>query len=74
MNFRPEFINRIDEFIIFDPLAKDQIKEIVRIQVRRRAVQAPRTPAAGGVVQQCARVVRMVCLEVCVARSAPPLC
>jgi len=32
-NFRPEFINRVDEFIIFDPLAQDQIKEIVRMQV-----------------------------------------
>mmetsp|Transcript_1435 Transcript_1435/g.3464 ORF Transcript_1435/g.3464 Transcript_1435/m.3464 type:complete len:965 (+) Transcript_1435:124-3018(+) len=34
-NFRPEFINRVDEFIIFDPLAQDQIKEIVRMQANR---------------------------------------
>ena len=25
-HFRPEFINRVDEFIIFDPLRLDQIK------------------------------------------------
>ncbi|KAF5836580.1 P-loop containing nucleoside triphosphate hydrolase protein [Dunaliella salina] len=34
-NFRPEFINRVDEFIIFDPLAQDQIKQIVRMQADR---------------------------------------
>ncbi|WP_321348942.1 ATP-dependent chaperone ClpB [uncultured Draconibacterium sp.] len=29
---RPEFLNRIDETIVFTPLAKDAIKEIVRLQ------------------------------------------
>jgi ATP-dependent Clp protease ATP-binding subunit ClpA len=33
-HFRPEFINRVDELIIFDPLARDQVKSIVRLQVR----------------------------------------
>lgn len=33
-HFRPEFVNRIDEFIIFDPLEQDQIRAIVRMQVR----------------------------------------
>lgn len=37
MNFRPEFINRIDEFIIFQGLRKDQIKSIVRLQAERVA-------------------------------------
>lgn len=32
-HFRPEFINRIDEFIMFDPLEQEQIKSIVRLQV-----------------------------------------
>jgi len=36
-HFRPEFINRIDEFIIFDPLRLEQIKSIVRLQVKRVA-------------------------------------
>lgn len=35
MHFRPEFINRIDEFIIFQGLRKDQIKHIVRLQAER---------------------------------------
>ncbi|MCA9913498.1 MAG: ATP-dependent Clp protease ATP-binding subunit, partial [Anaerolineae bacterium] len=31
--FRPEFLNRIDEIIIFSPLDKDEVKEIVDIQL-----------------------------------------
>ena len=30
---RPEFLNRIDEIVTFDPLSKDNIREIVRIQM-----------------------------------------
>jgi len=33
--FKPEFLNRIDEVIIFNPLSKDMLKEIVSIQVNR---------------------------------------
>jgi ATP-dependent Clp protease ATP-binding subunit ClpB len=32
--FRPEFLNRVDETIIFDPLGKDEIASIVDIQLR----------------------------------------
>ncbi len=32
-NFRPEFINRIDEAVVFHPLAKDQIAGIAKIQL-----------------------------------------
>jgi ATP-dependent Clp protease ATP-binding subunit ClpB len=32
--FRPEFINRIDEVIVFKPLGQEQIKEIVDLQMR----------------------------------------
>jgi len=31
--FRPEFLNRLDEIIVFNILSQDAIKEIVRIQV-----------------------------------------
>jgi ATP-dependent Clp protease ATP-binding subunit ClpA len=37
-NFRPEFVNRVDDFVVFEALRKDEIKHIVRIQV----------PAPGG--------------------------
>ena len=38
--FRPEFLNRIDETIIFDPLSKAEIMEIVDIQVGEVANRA----------------------------------
>ncbi|AWM81106.1 ATP-dependent chaperone ClpB [Gammaproteobacteria bacterium ESL0073] len=34
-HFRPEFINRIDEVVVFDPLAKEQIAGIADIQLNR---------------------------------------
>ncbi len=34
-HFRPEFLNRLDEIIIFDPLKMDIIKDIVRIQLEK---------------------------------------
>jgi ATP-dependent Clp protease ATP-binding subunit ClpB len=34
-NFRPEFLNRIDEFIIFHSLQKSELREIVKLQVQR---------------------------------------
>ena len=33
--FRPEFLNRVDEIIIFNPLTKGLLKQIVEIQVGR---------------------------------------
>ena len=32
-HFRPEFINRVDETVVFHPLAKDQLKGIASIQL-----------------------------------------
>jgi len=32
-HFRPEFINRVDEVVVFHPLAEDQIQGIARIQI-----------------------------------------
>lgn len=34
-HFRPEFINRIDELVVFHPLASSQIKGIAQIQLAR---------------------------------------
>ena len=34
-HFRPEFINRIDDAIVFRPLSKDQILAITRIQLQK---------------------------------------
>jgi ATP-dependent Clp protease ATP-binding subunit ClpB len=53
VGFRPEFLNRIDEIILFQPLSRAQIGEIVEIQLGRlRSLLADRkltlelTPAA----------------------------
>lgn len=32
-HFRPEFINRVDEVVVFHPLAEDQIQGIAKIQI-----------------------------------------
>jgi ATP-dependent Clp protease ATP-binding subunit ClpB len=34
-HFRPEFINRIDEIVVFEPLTREQIAEIVDLQLER---------------------------------------
>jgi ATP-dependent Clp protease ATP-binding subunit ClpA len=33
-HFKPEFVNRIDEFIIFEPLRSDEIRHIVKLRAR----------------------------------------
>ena len=32
--FRPEFLNRLDEVVIFDPLSQDEIRQIVDLMVK----------------------------------------
>jgi ATP-dependent Clp protease ATP-binding subunit ClpB len=34
-SFRPEFVNRLDDIIVFDRLKKEEIKEIVKIQINK---------------------------------------
>ncbi|HIK55078.1 MAG TPA: ATP-dependent chaperone ClpB [Synechococcales cyanobacterium M55_K2018_004] len=36
-NFRPEFLNRVDEVIIFHSLKQNQLRQIVQLQVQRLA-------------------------------------
>jgi ATP-dependent Clp protease ATP-binding subunit ClpB len=51
--FRPEFINRIDEIVIFNPLGKDQLERIVDMLLKgverllaERRITLELTPAA----------------------------
>src|SRR5438552_2514833 len=40
--FRPEFVNRVDEIVVFEPLGREEIAQIVEIQLRgleRRLVE-----------------------------------
>jgi ATP-dependent Clp protease ATP-binding subunit ClpB len=34
-HFRPEFLNRIDEIVVFEPLSREQIGAIVDLQLER---------------------------------------
>ncbi len=50
---RPEFLNRIDEVLMFTPLTKDDIREIVKIQLghlaeklKKQEIELTYTPAA----------------------------
>jgi ATP-dependent Clp protease ATP-binding subunit ClpB len=56
-HFRPEFLNRIDEVVVFQPLSRDQLADIVELQLRRlrerlaeRGVSIELTDAAKEVV------------------------
>src|ERR671937_2544974 len=51
--FRPEFLNRIDDIIVFHSLSIEHIKEIIRLMIRRinlqlseRGIELALTPAA----------------------------
>jgi ATP-dependent Clp protease ATP-binding subunit ClpB len=52
-NFRPEFLNRVDEVVIFNPLGKEQISKIIDMQLNHlrgllagRKITIELTPAA----------------------------
>ena len=34
-NFRPEFLNRVDDIVFFKPLSEDEVKDIVKILISR---------------------------------------
>jgi len=38
-HFRPEFINRVDETVVFHPLTKEQIRDIAKIQLQHLAAR-----------------------------------
>jgi len=38
-HFRPEFLNRVDEIVMFDRLSDDDLKQIVGIQIQRVAAR-----------------------------------
>merc|ERR1712039_1136308 len=57
--FRPEFLNRIDETIIFRPLGKNELRQIAQLQLKRvwerlqeRAMELEVTDAALDVIAE----------------------
>ncbi len=58
-HFRPEFLNRLDDIIVFDILSKDAIREIVKIQVeivvKRLAEKEIKLTLSGSVIDHLAK-------------------
>lgn len=54
--FRPEFLNRIDDVIVFHELARDEIKTIVELMVKRLEVQLKEQQLAIGLTDQAKEV------------------
>jgi ATP-dependent Clp protease ATP-binding subunit ClpB len=55
--FRPEFLNRVDDIVLFNPLGREQLERIVDLQLARvtslleaRNVRIELTPAARALV------------------------
>lgn len=38
-HFRPELLNRLDEIVVFDPLSRDQLRKVARLQMKDVAVR-----------------------------------
>ena len=56
-NFRPEFLNRVDDIIVFRPLGREQIRKIVELQLTRlrhmleeRRIRLDISPAAADLI------------------------
>ena len=56
-NFRPEFLNRVDDIIVFRPLGREQIRKIVELQLTRlrhmleeRRIRLEISPAAADLI------------------------
>ncbi|MBC7248049.1 MAG: ATP-dependent Clp protease ATP-binding subunit [Actinobacteria bacterium] len=42
--FRPEFLNRIDEVVVFNPLAREELREIARLMLSRIPIKVEASP------------------------------
>jgi ATP-dependent Clp protease ATP-binding subunit ClpB len=51
--FRPEFLNRIDEIVIFDRLDAAQLDQIVKIQLQRVIDRLAKQPVTQGISTAC---------------------
>ena len=56
-HFRPEFLNRVDEVVVFKPLSKDDLEKIVDIQLARVAKLAEQQDVALSVSDPARRVI-----------------
>ncbi|MFN8472527.1 MAG: AAA family ATPase [Anaerolineae bacterium] len=59
--FRPEFLNRLDEIVLFDALAPEQLRQIARLQLERLVAEV--SAQHGVTLRYDESVVEMVCKE-----------
>jgi hypothetical protein len=84
LHFRPEFINRVDDFITFDPLRPEQIRQIVLLRALKFAdrlaggwvggrgpAPAPGTGACAPAWASCAAVGALSAVQGRRARARP---
>ena len=69
--FRPEFLNRIDEIILFHRLKREQMAAIVDIQIGAAAEAAGRPQADAGAGRRGAHLARQQGLRSGLRRAAP---
>ena len=72
-SFKPEFVNRLDDIVIFSPLTEGDLGQIVSLYVDRLETPARRAPPAAGGHPGCARLARRARLRPALRRpSAAP--
>jgi ATP-dependent Clp protease ATP-binding subunit ClpB len=76
--FRPEFLNRIDDIVVFKALSKDDLRGIVDIQLRRLERLLSDKRAQGAAHRQAAKAPprrsRLRAQRSAPARSSAPSC
>ena len=73
-SFKPEFLNRLDEVVLFDPLSVEELSRIVELQVKELGERLQGPPAEPGSYRGCPRLAGGVRLRSRVRRpaAAPP--
>ena len=51
-HFRPELLNRLDEVVVFDPLSREQLRKVARLQMKDVAARLAERGVALGVTDK----------------------
>ena len=56
-HFKPELLNRLDEIVVFDPLSRDQLRKVARLQLKDVASRLAERGIALGVTEAALDVI-----------------
>ncbi|EPS73730.1 hypothetical protein M569_01026, partial [Genlisea aurea] len=56
-HFKPELLNRLDEIVVFDPLSRDELKKVCRLQLKDVARRLAEKGIAMGVTEAAVEVI-----------------